>query len=84
MSIRQGRTVISNVGGIQSLLNTPRSSSERDPKTEKALRSGPSGARSSFPVVVRACPFYAPAIAAFRKERLSFGSDRFCRTENIF
>ena len=57
---------------------------ERDPKTGKPIRPGTGEVRPSSCITLRASFFYAPAMAAFRKERLSFGSDSFCKTENNF
>jgi hypothetical protein len=57
---------------------------ERDPKPRKATAIGPDRAPSSFELPSQTCFFYAPAIAALRRDRLSFGSDRFFRTENNF
>jgi len=69
---------------MNGLYGLPPRADERDPKSGKPFRSGSGRARSSFRVTVRACSFYAPAMAAFRRDRLSFGSDKFCRTENNF
>jgi hypothetical protein len=57
---------------------------EPDPIPDKTTRRGSRGAPSSSRLAKQARLFYAPAMAAFRKERLSLGSDRFCRTENNF
>jgi hypothetical protein len=57
---------------------------EPDPIPGKTTRRGSCGAPSSSRTAKQARLFYAPAMAAFRKERLSFGSDRFCKTENNF
>jgi len=57
---------------------------ERDPKPRKATAIGPDRAPSFFELPSQTCFFYAPAIAALRRDRLSFGSDRFFRTENNF
>jgi len=57
---------------------------EPDPIPDKTTRRGSNGAPSSFRPAKQARLFYTPAMAAFRKERLSFGSDRFCKTENNF